>query len=448
VLYEGAWQSLADGFSEHVRRCAVALQASGVPLHLRSLIPHRLGGVPSDDEQLLLDRMKYLTDAQVASYAVQIHQVTANASTFDALSRPHAASERISLPADAHKALRQRVKRKILYSVWERSDLIDGEEELLERFGEVWCACEENARMLTAAGVPHVRVVPIPHAPDDPMLELQGQRRIRGPVRFYTIGKWEPRKNHHQLVGAFLREFRPGEAELWVKTRPFGPTFRDGSYPGSIDASFTIWLEDPEVKAKGWTLDVVNRWVRPIKEIITQEKIIQLHRTCDIYVTASHGEGFDMPAYDSKLAGNLMVYTPSGGPQDFAGPEDEMVGSCRLERCHPFYGWMGCHWLAVDIDQLQLAMRRALRALSDRGGKKGSAPLHVRQLFTAEHVGRVMRSGIGAVLGRAGHVDEGADLNWSWDDFESRQRQLEEEQRRAAEEEAAGAMAQESEEGA
>lgn len=256
--------------------------------------------------------------------------------------------------------------------------------------------------MLASCGVKRVAVVPIPHFADDPLLSFQGRKRRPGSTRFYHIGKWEPRKAHHELLGAFMLAFEPGEAKLYFKTSTKAPDYakyekhpagrldkmieRPVPYP-SPEQSIHMWVEHPGVKAKGWTVEAVNANIFFIRRRLSDAQIKQLHNTGDVYVSLSRGEGFDMPAYDAKIAGNRMVYTPSGGPQDFARKSDFQVPSSGLVPCHPFYRWDDAHYLDWDYTEAVYQLRQADAAVQSEAS---DPPLPVQLDFRSDRVGKHM----------------------------------------------------------
>jgi len=244
--------------------------------------------------------------------------------------------------------------------------------------------------MLVDEGVAEdkVRVVPCPFMPDDPHLALAGQERRPGPPRFYHIGKWEPRKEQRNIFLAFMRAFEPGEAVLMLKTSPKSPPL-DG-YPVTAQAALLECLQDDHVKRRGWIEKEVARWIFVYAKRFTTAQMLNLHRMGDIYVSLSRGEGFDMPALDAKLSGNLLVYTNSGGTQEFAGPHDFEVSSQGTVPCHPFYGWPEyARYLDYDVDEAAKALREAAEHYTDR-----SLPTESRlwDRFGAESVGLRMKA--------------------------------------------------------
>jgi hypothetical protein len=87
------------------------------------------------------------------------------------------------------------------------------------------------------------------------------------------------------------------------------------------------------------------------------EQMVNLHRSGDVYVNLSRGEGFDMPALDAKLSGNLMVFVRGGGPADFFGEEDVAVEPTGTVLCNPGYQW------ERDATYLDYSLNDAIAAL-------------------------------------------------------------------------------------
>lgn len=388
VLYQGPWTLIGDGFNEHTRRCARALHATGCPVQLRGFglnaALNALHSVPGDVEPLL--------ETSISRYSVMIHQTILDPVAVQNLTtHAHYSPEEMKL-----------INRfRVISTVFERDRVSPDTVRALDRCGQVWVACHANKDTLIRCGLPaeKIRVIPIPFFPDDPLLKLRGRDRIPGPPRFYHIGKWEPRKNQDRILLAFMRAFQPGEAVFVMKTSPGAPKGMVG-YPASVDAAVHENLKDSVVQKNGWTPGNVGKSIFQKAQQITPEQVHQLHRMGDVYVTLSSGEGFDMPAYDAKLAGNRLVYTPSGGPQDFAGDGDLMISASGDRSCNPFYGWEpDARYLDFQVDDAVVAMRKAAQEGSQwredlyanvgiRIDNKVVTPL--LQRFSAETVGSYM----------------------------------------------------------
>lgn len=387
VLYQAPWEQVADGFNEHARRCARALALTGCPVHLRSF----RGSVNVDPE--LRVSLAPLLDASIARYSVQIQQFIF--------------TETIAQTMGMHRFLSEAElavinQYRVLYSVWERDRVSPQIVTLLNRMGQVWVACWRNVDMLERCGVDRakIKVVPVPYFDDDPLLKLRGRTRAPGPPHFYHIGKWEPRKAQDKILEAFMRAFRPGEATFVLKTSSKSPTL-DG-YPAGPKEAIQALLTTSAVQQNGWTLGNVLRSIFLVQKNLTDEQMTKLHAMGDIYVTLSRGEGFDMPAFDAKLAGNAMVFTPSGGSWDFAASDDYLVPERGSVPCHPFYGWeKDARYLYFDIDSAVAAMQQAARDVKPVRPYVGEP---VSAGYRAEIVGENMLRNLWEVVGETGKV--------------------------------------------
>jgi hypothetical protein len=386
VGYFAPWHDPFAGFHEHARRNAFALDAAGLPVHLRSIAPAVFAGKDRAFWKMEA-RYKHMTDASIKRYLVQLFQFVPSEEMLQS---------KVVHPAYNDDELRALNHYKIFYNVWERSSAPRPMVELLNRVGQIWVACQANVRMLTSCGADadKIRVVPIPFFDDDPLLKLIGRQRQPGVPRFYHIGKWEPRKCQDQIIRAFMLAFKPGEAKLMMKVIDLQEKLK--GHPQSIEHAIHECNEDPEVQSNGWSIQEARKNIFIIKRMLPPEQIVRLHNVGDCYVSLSRGEGFDMPAYDSQLAGNMLIYTPSGGPQDFADPRCFEVPKTGEVPCHPFYNWgPEDTYLDFDLHVAVLAMREAAQRVRDGSWDRDGDHVGVlRKRFGAEAVGQYMRDQI------------------------------------------------------
>lgn len=380
VGYYAPWENEADGFALHSRRSARALHMAGVPVHLRSAVPAQrdLGELPADVAPLLR--------ASIGRYSAQVYQVILNAATAWNLTT-HKFLGEAELAAVNHC--------RVIYTVWERDRVAPEIVQALNRVGQIWVACRANLAMLERCGVDaaKLRWVPMPCFPDDPHLALQGRARRPGVPRFYHIGKWEPRKAQSRIVEAFLRAFAPGDAQLMLKISGLRQAV-DG-FPATPAAAIKRLLLDPELQDKGWKLETSARYISVVDARLEAVQLRKFHELGDVYVSLSRGEGFDIPAFEAKLAGNRLVYTPSGGPQDYAASADYLVPATGAVRCHPMYHWEpDAEYIDYRTEDAVTAMRRA--AADVRSGAR--AVTGVPPEFQAEAVGQMMRKNLSELV--------------------------------------------------
>lgn len=424
VAYICPWEDPYAGFPEHSRRCARALDDAGVHVQLRSVDPsvqwHMYFEVSGTEKLDLRVDYNDLLSKTFKKLIAEVYQIVPN----DELLQKITTSRWID-----DETLSAINRFRIISCVFERDRVSNFAVRAFNRVGMVWVANEQDKAMLERCGVERVAVVPIPHFPSDPMLQLRGRCRRPGPVRFYHIGKWEPRKAHHEMLGAFLMAFKPGEAKFYFKTSTRapdysqyettedylaqGPTLDSGPcdsesdrliipYPSSPDKSVHQWMGDTRVLENGWTIESANRSIHLIRQRVPSEQIRLLHSMGDVYLSLSRGEGFDMPAYDAKLAGNMLIATPSGGPQEYLTGTDLLVPKVGDVPCHPFYRWGDARYLDWEYKDAVRAMRLARkRVLSGRWRNR-----NVTDGLSARDVGRKMRKLIDEVIDRGRNLSE------------------------------------------
>lgn len=371
VLYQGEWETPFDGTAVAVRKHARALASTGIPVLLKSFSnavvnahgvaePVPTVGVPAEVQR----EIGSLNSTSVGEVLPLIkHAVIPNAHKLAQwIMRGMAIS---SDNPEVYVAAQQAVySATVMYSVWERSCVDADVATHLSELAECWVPCEHNKRLLLEAGVQRVRVVPHPFDPEEDVCKLV--RRVPPPVRrFYAIGKWEPRKGFHELVGAFLRQFPVGTAKLTIKHSGGWP-----NYP-TPDESVAQWVDDGSVRRNGWKREdfalvegmpagELEQGVVLISGRAPRSRIVELHYRNNIYVCSSHGEAWCLPAFDAKLAGNRLVHVPYGGTADFDGPGDVPV-TFEMGAVPSSYNWEpGATWAQYNLWSLSSALGRAM----------------------------------------------------------------------------------------
>lgn len=406
LLYHADYETLNDGLCRHARMHARALADVGIPVMLRS-IQHRVnhGGLPYlAGEDILHDEVFEITKDLVRTSAkhspVTIHQgVLRSGLALRELVCPN--YTRLD-PAYADAVLRS----AIVYTPWERDCVEPMLAGVLRRVGQVWLQCRRNMMVFEGAGVAVDKLRLVPNAYDPKGLVAQiPERYPKVPTgkRFLNIAKWEPRKGQHALIGAFLTAFQPGEkASLTLKVSGFG---KWKGYPSGPEESLEDWLADPAVQQRGWTKANVADRVRIEDRVFSDQGIAVLHALHNIYVSASHAEAWDYPAFDSVLAGNRLVYIGWGGPEDYALADDVRVGWWPGP-VHEGYGWEpDASWGAFDVATLASALVATEPRLERR------SPGDFPKRYGLEAAGKRMR-GFVFELGR--QVAPGFELEKRW----------------------------------
>jgi glycosyltransferase involved in cell wall biosynthesis len=398
VLYQGEWETPADGTSAAVRLHARALAATGVPVLLKSfsgrvvtadgVVEHVAAvGVPG----VVKREVGTLNETSIGTLGPLIkHVVISDAEHARRFIMPRYVEHE---DPEILMALRSAVYRStIVYSVWERDRIDPGITRQLSSVAECWVPCEQNAELLRSAGVPEerVHVVPHPYDENDPICRLvqRSPAKHREP-RFYAIGRWEPRKGYAALIEAFLRAFRPSDGcRLTIK-------YHGGDWQGYPKPEQAL-VE--AARRTGWTEQEARSAVELISRRLPRDRIVELHYRNNIYVASSHGEAWCLPAFEAKLAGNLLVHVPYGGTADFSAVADVDV-PYALGPVHPSYAWEpDAQWATYDTDALAEALKTAALATV-----LFVPPPQFQERFGMRAVGRLMRERALSVLDQVSH---------------------------------------------
>lgn len=402
VLYQGEWETENDGNAFAVRKHARALADAGLPVVLKSFsnvvvtdgVPETVPtvGLPERVRQ----EVRGLHRTSVSRFTPMIkHMVIANAERLGrtlmrGLIGP---ADRAELVIAAQQAAYQAT---IVYSVWERSFISEDVARHLALMAENWVPCQHNAELLRNAGVERVRVVPHPYDPGDDICKLVRRAPNSDGWRlFYSIGKWEPRKGYVNLIAAFLEAFKPTD-KVVLTIKYSGGEWRD--YP-SPEEAVLFALSLPDVQANGWTPEKLEGRLVLLGKKLPRSRIVELHYRNNIYVNSSHGEGWCLPAFEAKLAGNALVHVAYGGTADFAHVRDRRV-PFRMGPVHSSYGWeSGAEWADYDLKMLSAALQQA------EAPESFQQPEGFADRFTMTAVGRQMR---GYVMDHARKLEHAA----------------------------------------
>lgn len=244
-------------------------------------------------------------------------------------------------------------------------------DEHLNLMDEVWVGSEFTKSILKVK--PPVRVIPPPIpqiVPDTVPIKEQ----IGCEFLFYTVGEFSKRKNYETLLRAFHEEFEPEE--------PVGLVIKTSG-------------NEQEIKQ---FCDIVRSKVRKFKQdiyrkpvIVTQNlpkhELLSLCNSCDVFVSASHGEGLCIPAIEAMSLAKPLI-CPDHTSFNYTGWKVKSY----LSRCYDsdqmfnLYNYY-THWYDIDIEDLKRCMRESY---TDRLKAKKYGLEGLKHNYTYAKVGALM----------------------------------------------------------
>lgn len=364
-LFETLWYDEADGWAIASRGHARAMINAGLDVRMQSWMP--LMGRHVDQHEL-----QTLSQEEIASLIVPPEKLTEliNPAALEEIGGVeriyqkgspfgfYLFSTTLGGPAFVTSPLNMLLnypRPRAFYTMFERCHVIPETATKLKQLDGVWVLCSKNAEELQRHGVNAVTIPPC-YREDDPV-RLKRRYKVRGanePLRFYWIGRNEPRKAMDNVVRAFLRAFRPGQATLTLKMSPI-------KWRGDVITASQA-AEEEIAKDPAWNVVEAAQAIQIVDARLTREEMAQLHADHHVYVSASRGEGWDLPAFEAKLVGNRVISTDSGGPRDFihADEGDHLIETTGEISAHPRYWWGdGATYIDYDVNEIVSAMQAA-----------------------------------------------------------------------------------------
>jgi glycosyltransferase involved in cell wall biosynthesis len=260
-------------------------------------------------------------------------------------------------------------KRLVGYTTWETDALPAHWGPLLRAARCVSVPSSFNLRVFataTPAGppkiVPHIRRHAWSETMRDDAIALRLALRIPDDhFVFYTIGAWDPRKNLAGLIDVFASEFQAHErVSLVIKTTASVSNsaldVSSGQTPAALARAVVarVEAETGRAAAKVAVLAVDDMSARRLDAI---------HAMGDVFVSATHGEGWGLGAFEAATLGKPVLMTAWGGPLDYLGAGYPGLTPHRLV---PVSGWVPYasyqptqRWAEADPAALRTLMRRA-----------------------------------------------------------------------------------------
>lgn len=256
----------------------------------------------------------------------------------------------------------------VAIAAWPTNRLPDEVADALRRFDEIWAVSDHVELLLRQAGVQTpVYVIPTPlqpellktppkHVAPDIAPEVHpyiGPHEFKhtSPVCFYYIGRWNTRKNVDGLLKAYF-------ATGWTNRDP---------------VELIIHSRDAvsEVCDRGKDAPIVRLLTTPK----THSWVCKLHQMNHVFVTATRGDSFSLPAWEAAAVGNLVVVpedgleppqgtlfcasnltTGRGGADAWWEPDlDDLTEQFKVAFDLIRSGWLGTDWAEATRKQVSPA---------------------------------------------------------------------------------------------
>lgn len=173
---------------------------------------------------------------------------------------------------------------------------------VLKPADQIWVPSAWGREVLIQNGLPSAQIKVVHEGVDSQLYHAHGRRRWNGdrPFRFLTIGKYELRKSIDETLQAFAQSFgnNPG-IELIIKSGYFSNA--DQKYQNLVQKIQALGLSNVQV----------------LWGDIDSDKIVNLYRSCDVFVFPTKGEGWGLPLIEAAASGMPIITTPYSAHMEF-----------------------------------------------------------------------------------------------------------------------------------
>jgi glycosyltransferase involved in cell wall biosynthesis len=353
----------ASGYAEAARNHIAALHTAGVKVDVK---PVSFEGFKSD-----LGKLGNLVHSMINNKAANDIQI-------------------LHLTPQNYRKFTNNAKYNIGYCAWETSKLPDKWVPYINGLDEVWVPCEHNKQVFVNSGI-QIPIQVMPHPLNEEYIETAGvaesflSNRALDEFMFYSIFQWHERKNPLALLKAYLTEFTSEDKVVLVlKTYLANPS-------NSMEVQKIKQLIR-EVKAKLYLKDYPK--ILLVSTLLSRGQIQALHEQGDCFVSFHRCEGFGLPIAEASLAGNPVITTGYGGPDDFVTEDTGILVDYSMTPCYgmPWDHYNGhMQWADPDVMSCKRALRKLYedRELVENMGTAGAKL--IREEFSWPSIGEKMK---------------------------------------------------------
>jgi glycosyltransferase involved in cell wall biosynthesis len=233
---------------------------------------------------------------------------------------------------------------------------------------------------LVKGGVPRERIATVPHGVDTniftPPKDAAAKRRLRAKLGlpesgliFLTVGCTKG-KGVEQIAEAFAALMEENQEPAVSGTGKIAALVVKG-----LNELYGTDYFSAHPLTKVGTLHYIGG-------SLTDTQMAELYQACDVYVSASQGEGFGLPILEAAASG-LPVIVPEGGAAEETTSDSFAVYiPAMLKATAP--GRLCTVKLKFDTADIQVAMRQVANEDSFRAQARVHGPSHVRTFFSTQ----------------------------------------------------------------
>jgi len=238
--------------------------------------------------------------------------------------------------------------RTIALLFWETDVIPESWRPLLNQVMEIWVPCQYNLETVKKYTRVPVFEVPLPVRPDNSIIDCDELNRLysirESDFVFYGIFAWQNRKLPLGTIEAFLRAFQTEmNTVLILKTH----------YQFVSEATVKAEVCSLRQRLPSKARVIVAGGIWP------EERIMQLHKRGNCYVSLHRSEGWGYPLFDAASYSKPVISTNFAAPAEYLNPNyHHMIDFKLVTVDEEFQNYtQSMQWAEPDLEHASASMR-------------------------------------------------------------------------------------------
>lgn len=210
---------------------------------------------------------------------------------------------------------------------------------------------------------------------------------------FYTISEFTTRKNITAILQAYHSEFHVTEpVYLLIKTYTNNPQSLS-SIIDNVKKGLRLYSDVNSYKKE---LIIYNH--------VDEEEICKIHQSCHAFVSASHAEGWCLPAFDALGFGNIVIAPRHTSFLEYLNDKNSYLVESYEDICFDAHDALPNlysskeNWHNVSVLSLRQQMRKAYDQRNGEAAKRSLQGQQDIQKYSYEKVGNIMKKYLEEIL--------------------------------------------------
>ena len=303
----------------------------------------------------LVNELNKLTDVKITTSLTQGYEREVNDAELEMIKKEEDYEINLIITHPIYWKVNMSAKRNFCYLVWEGDSIPQWmvEECRNPRIEKIIVPSEHTRLALVRTlrngnyeGELHKmirdKLVVIPHGHNPTDFYPQARKGENKPFRFLAnkgFRNMEDRGGIMYLIKAYIEEFKDEDKEdveliLKINTAYGIP---------DIKAMFPGMKEKPVIKV--------------IQENLTTKQMNDMYNDCDVFVSPTRAEAFNLPILESCVVGKPCIVTGYGGQCDFVNNKNGWLIDYKLVPVTHEIEYEGCSWAVPDHNHLKKLLR-------------------------------------------------------------------------------------------